>query len=349
MNIDRKPARSQYEANVNSDIKKTYTLYWFAVFGAILLTAGIWLLDPLLDKFPHLPDSGPRWYYWKLPNPDTWARITAWGGYAAHQLIVWILIIRRVKGRNAHKPRLRQNYLMLGTNLGFILFHLVQTHIWYDGLAQDVPIWTSQYSVIIMLVIVLLMLFPLRGVFWGRKIKLKKDIREFLKKTHSFYISWALIYTFWFHPMEGDGAILLGFFYMFLLMIQLSMHGTKIHYDLRWIGFLEFYVGLHGVAVALMNGQEVWTMFLFGFLFISVFTHMHGLKLMNWAKFLVVAAFSGGLIAAYSYRGWEKIYEVIFIPSALYGGAFALWLVAGIGLFVTRRIGKSGRQIGKTM
>ena len=31
-----------------------------------------------------------------------------------------------------------------------------QTHIWYDGLAQDVPIWTSQFSVIIMLVIILL-------------------------------------------------------------------------------------------------------------------------------------------------------------------------------------------------
>ena len=322
-------------------LKTAYLVYWLAVLVALLLTAAIWLLDPLLDKFPHLPDAGARWYYWQLPQPELWARITAWGGYALHQIAVWALIIRRMRRGPGTGSVSKDNYLMLGVNLFFILFHLLQTHIWYDGLAQDVPIWTSQYSVIIMLVIMLLMLFPARGAFWGKKIPVSKNVMGFLKNSHGLYISWALVYTFWFHPMEGDLAILLGFFYMFLLMIQLSMYDTKVHFNLAWVGFLEFFVGIHGVAVALMNGQEAWTMFLFGFLLITVLTHVHGLKLPGWSKYVILAAFLGGMAVAYSFRGWERIYEIVFIPSALYGGAFALWLVAGIGFFISGKVGKA--------
>jgi hypothetical protein len=326
---------------MGTDDKKLYTVYWIAVLVALLLTATIWLLDPLLDRFQHLADAGPRWYYWKLPRPELWARVTAWVGYGLHQVAVWALIVRGMRQEAKGRPALRMNYLMLGTNLLFIVLHLVQTHIWYDGLAQDVPIWTSQYSVIIMLVIMLLMLFPARGAFWGKKIKVSKQIMVFLRKSHGIYISWALVYTFWFHPMEGDSAILLGFLYMFLLMIQLSMVNTRIHMNMAWIGFLEFYVCIHGVAVALMNGQDAWTMFLFGFLAMTVFTHIHGLRLKEWVKYVILAAFLGGMAVAYSYRGWERIYEVVFIPSALYGGAFALWFAAGAGLLIASKIKKA--------
>jgi hypothetical protein len=323
---------------MTTENRKLFTVYWLAVLGALLLTGAIWLLDPLLDKVPHLPDAGSRWYYWKLPEPDTWARLTAWVGYGLHQLAVWFLIIRIMRKKQTIGGVGRDNFLMLLINLAFILLHLLQTHVWYDGLAQDVPIWTSQYSVIVMLVIMLVMMFPTRGVFWGRKLKVSKPALGFLQNLHGLYISWALVYTFWFHPMEGDSAILLGFLYMFLLMIQLSLFNTKIHFNFAWIGFLEFFVAIHGVAVAFMNGQEAWTMFLFGFLFMTVFTHIHGLKLPGWAKYLILALFLGGVAAGYSFRGWERIYEIVFIPSALYGGAFALWLLVGIGVLISGRL-----------
>ena len=328
---------------MEAEKKRLFTVYWLAVLAALLLSGAIWLLDPLLDKVPHLPDAGAKWYFWKLPQPETWARITAWGLYALHQLAVWILIIRIMRKKDTRPGLSRDNYLMLAINLVFILLHLLQTHIWYDGLAQDVPIWTSQYSVIIMLVIVLVMLFPTRGVFWGRTLNVSKPVRGFLRKSHGLYISWALVYTFWFHPMEGDIAILLGFLYMFLLMIQMSLFNTRIHFNFVWIGLLEFFVGIHAVAVALMNGQDVWTMFLFGFLFMTVFTHVHGLKLAGWAKYLILGAFLGGIVAAYSYRGWEHIYEIVFIPAALYGGAFALWFLIGVGFFVSSKL-RTGNQ-----
>ena len=62
------------------------------------------------------------------------------------------------------------NYLALGVNSFFVVLHLVQTHLWHDGLAQDVSIWSALGSVVVMLVWVLLMENPRRGLFFGRKI-----------------------------------------------------------------------------------------------------------------------------------------------------------------------------------
>ena len=56
------------------------------------------------------------------------------------------------------------NYLALGVNGLFIVLHLVQTHLWYDGLAQDVSIWSALGSVVVMLVWVLLRCGPKGGV-----------------------------------------------------------------------------------------------------------------------------------------------------------------------------------------
>jgi hypothetical protein len=51
----------------------------------------------------------------------------------------------------------RVNIIALAANLGFIVLHMLQTQIFYDGLAQDVSIYSSQGSVILLLVVVLAM------------------------------------------------------------------------------------------------------------------------------------------------------------------------------------------------
>ena len=130
------------------------------------------------------------------------------------------------------------------------MLHLGQTHLWYDGLAQDVPIWTSQGSVIVMLVLMLVMLTPRRGFILGKVISLPTGGMKFLYAVHGIFISWALIYTFWFHPMEGTYGLLSGFFYMYLLFIQMSLFRTKIHLSMKWLILLETMVALHGTLIS---------------------------------------------------------------------------------------------------
>ena len=111
-------------------------MLWGGVIFSALFTAVIWLLGPQLAAFPHLPDQGATWYYWKLPAPEMWARITAWGFYLAHNGAIWIILFLAQRHRTKYGVTLsRYNIAALVVNAVFIFLHLVQTHIWYDGLA----------------------------------------------------------------------------------------------------------------------------------------------------------------------------------------------------------------------
>ena len=324
-------------------------LFWIALAVSIALSALILALGPQLNRFSHLPDKGPAWYYWQLPAPQMWARVTAWGGYALHQITIWYIVYRAWRKRRDPQNPDRAgalNIFALGASLFFVLLHLVQTHIWYDGLAQDVPIWTSQFSVIIMLVIILLMLIPRRGIFWGRRVRVPEKVSDFVRDYHGFYIAWALVYTFWFHPMEGEWGLLIGFLYMFFLFIQLSMFNTWIHFSLPWIALLEFFVGVHGPMIAILNGQEAWPMFLFGFLFMTVGTQIHGLSLGRWTRAGIAVLYVVGAIVVYAFRGYGKVYEIVFIPSALYGGTLALAIVIGVGIWLAGGFRSTNREPG---
>ncbi len=279
---------------------------------SILITIIIWWLSPGLGIFPHLEDKGASWYYWKLPNATIWGTITAWGGYLLHQISVFILIF------NTKKRKKNTNNIFLLVNLFFVIAHVIQSHLFYDGLAQQVPVWSSQYSVIGMLSITLILLVPRRGMILGKFKTLPSGVYNFVRKYHSIYISWALIYTFWFHPAEGNIAILLGFFYMFLLMIQISMANTKIHTNIKWITILEIFVVIHGVSIVFMNSQEIWPMFLTGFLFMFIFTYMNGLNWIKPVRIGIYLLYLGLCIYLYFFRGFDKIYEILFIPATLY-------------------------------
>ncbi len=319
--------------------KPVSVVFALSICFSVLFCALVFLLDPLLAKFPHLPDQGPAWYFWKLPAPEFWSGITAWAGYGIHQAAIWwiIALARREKPHPDSVSRL--NIAALVVNGSFMFLHLLQTHLFYDGLAQYVPIWTSQYSVIGMLSIIIVLLAPVRGIFWGRKLRIQDAITGFVRKYHGFYVSWALVYTFWFHPMEGDLPILLGFFYMFLLFIQMSMFNTRLHFSVPWITTNEVFVGVHGTAIAIMSGQAIWTMFLFGFLFMFVFTQMHGFKFSLKGKITILALYVCGIAIAYWFRGYAKLYELTFIPVILYAIAFGLIAIVWVMQAIVRKAG----------
>jgi hypothetical protein len=308
-----------------------------AIAASVVLTALIALIGPRLAAVPHLADKGASWYFWKLPAPTFWSRFSSWGLYGLHQLAVWALVFLSMREGQHPKRLSRINVAFLAVNLVFILLHILQTHIWYDGLAQDVPIWSSQYSVIVMLVLMLVMLTPRRGLLLGLKVPVSERGLAFITRWHGLYVSWALVYTFWFHPTEGSIGLLWGFFYMFLLLTQLSFAGTKYHLAIAWVTLLEFTVGIHGPAIAIQNGYASWPMFAGGFFFMTAFTQQYSFRMPWWGRALVFAAYAAGVVALYSSRGFGKLYEILFIPAALYGGALALILLTRLFPGAARR------------
>jgi hypothetical protein len=329
------------------EAKKTYSLksaLWFVFAFSLVMVAATYLLSPLLAPFrvTLLPDSGAAWYYWKLPHPELWASITMWVLYLGHQITVWVLI---AKLKNAPRPEAdtigKYNLLLLIANAVFIVLHLVQTVLFYDALAQFTPVMSSQGSVIVMLVMMLILLNSRRGLFFGKKVYLPPLGVAATQKVHGFYISWAVVFTFWFHPMEGTLGHLLGFLYLFLLMGQMSLARTTWHTKIGWLTFLEVFVAIHGAVVAIVAGNGMWPMFFFGFMMMFIVTQMFGILKSKIAIIGVIASYVALVLATYSGAlgnlfsgtpvGWSDIHQITWIPVILYGLVFVLaWVFAGV-------------------
>lgn len=312
---------------------------WGGILFSILFTALIAWAGQRLETVELLPDFGAAWYYWRLPNPTLWTRLTAWGFYLAHQLAAFSLIYYAQTRVKQYTPGLHPiNLIALGVNAFFVLLHFIQTHIWYDGLAQDVSIFSSQGSVIVMLVWILLMENSRRGLFFGKKAPISRSIIEFARRYHGYVFAWAIIYTFWYHPMVSTPGHLWGFFYTFLLLLQGSLFFTRLHLNRWWMVTQEVLVGVHGTLVAVMQGNGIWPMFLFGFAGIFVITQMHGLRLSGRVRGLILAAYIAGVLWVYSSRGWGNLNEIVRIPLIEYLAVVVLALLIGGGLWITRRI-----------
>ncbi len=309
-------------------VKKFFWLT-LGLFGIItVLTA---LLAPMLvQRFYPLPvDQGASWYYWQLASTSTAARISYWLGFALHLSVVGYLAFRAKKVKPADKNGIHAYTVkLLVSNLVFVVLHLVQTSLWYDGLAQDVPIWVSQGSVIVMLVLILYLMIPSRGLFWGKRFAPPSHMLAFVRTWHGPFNMLALILTFWFHPMDGNWGLLSGFIYMFLLFTQLILMNTRMHYNRTWIVLLEFFVTIHGTLITVYKDNPIWPMFFFGFLAMFVFTQVHTWKIKPLVRWSVFGGYIILILLVYGFiRGFNHVYEITFIPVALYGGALGMLLV----------------------
>lgn len=318
---------------------------WAGVIFSFLFTGLIWLLRDNIPPVALLPDQGPSWYYWKLPKPTFWTRATAWGGYMLHQVAIWGLIYYAQKTKIKYTSGLhRLNIAAFAVNAIFIVLHLLQTQLFYDGLAQDVSIWSSQASVVLMLIMILLMENQRRGLFFGKKVGFLKESARVARKYHGYIFAWGIIYTFWYHPMETTVGHLMGFLYTFFLLVQGSLMFTRAHLNKWWTFVLEISVLVHGTVVAVQT-TTVWPMFLFGFAGVFVVTQMYGLGLNKWWRWGFIAAYIAGVVIVYSGRGWGNVNEILRIPVIEYLLVFILALIIWLGMLLVRSVKRHSKKI----
>lgn len=311
-----------------------------AIAGGLLVTGLIALSARWLARPDLLPDAGASWYVWQRPERSTLIMAGVWTLYALHQVGFWALIwYGRHRVRTYSGSLHRVNAWALGFNAVFVLLHFAQTQLWYDALAQDVSIWSSQFSVIILLVWVLLMENDRRGLVFGRTVPTPggAGVRAWARKYHGYYFAWAAVYTFWYHPMETTTGHLVGFLYMFLILVQGSLFLTKAHVNRWWTVTLEVIVLFHGAVVALNSPKQLWFQFGWGFATIFVVTQMHGLGLPRWAKWLIGLGYAGSAGLVVSQLGLPKLAQLPRVPVAEYAGVFILAALFALGLWIARR------------
>jgi len=87
--------------------------------------------------------------------------VSAWSLYTIHQVSHFTLIWYAQTHVRKYTTGLHSvNILALVVNGVFLLLHFLQTHLWYDGLAQDHPPQYPQYSVILLLVWIWRYIYP---------------------------------------------------------------------------------------------------------------------------------------------------------------------------------------------
>ena len=312
-------------------VEKTNPILNYILPGLVIsaaFTIVIGLTAANLSGFQIVGQTDIIFYYpWQLTEPNAAARLTAWAGYLLHNIIVWAIIFFAQRERPRFRNDLRWfNWGIIATHLVFIVLHIIQTQLFYDGLAQDVPEVTAQGSVAVMLMIIILFETPRRGLIFGKKFKFKDGFMHLARKYHGYFFAWATIYTFWYHPTEGTWGHLLGFLYMFMLFVQSGLIFNRAHVNRWWTFVLEVFVVIHGTIVAVLQGTGLWPMFAFGFGGMIILTQMYGLGLNSWTKRALAIGFIVLVVAYYTLAGnIGGVNEVIRIPIIDYIIIFLLY------------------------
>lgn len=316
-----------------------------SILFTVLLCAAIVAMGGALSQFEIIPHPEDGFIYeWQLAEQTAWGQLTAWLGFALHQLLIWATIAyaQRRYSKRDYTDKLRPvNIWALAINFVFIVLHYLQTLFFYDAIAQDLPSWTAQFAVALMLIVILGMENQRRGLFFGKKVPFRKAFTDALRKYHGYFFSFAVIYTFWFHPMVPTLGHLVGFAHVVLVMAQGSLMFMRAHLNKHWMLLLEILVLPHAFQVAINQGADLWPMFFFGFAAIFLVTQMHGLRLKPWARRAFYGSFT--LVALYVYvflrQPWEAN-EILRIPIIEYAVLFVMYLVYWIGAKVSSRFGR---------
>ena len=144
--------------------------------------------------------------------------------------------------------------------------------------------------------------------------------------------------------MVSTSGHLWGFFYMFLLMLQGSLFFTRIHLNKYWTFIQEAMVLVHGTLVAVMQGNNLWPMFAFGFGGMLVITQLYGLGLKAWQRWVVLGVYITAVIGVYSQGGLSMLNEIVRIPAIEYLLVFVLAGAIGLGLWINEQLRKSGAK-----
>lgn len=319
---------------------------WWGLAGCAAFIGLIFAMAPYSAGVNIAPDHGNFWYYWQRADATVWSRLAAWVPYCVHQISIWFLIARARSIRPKYVFGLHpHNVWALGINAFFIVLHVFQTKITYDGLAQDTHEATSMGSVILMLLLILLMENRRRGLFFGKPAPFLNTAGDTVRRYHGYYFSWAIIYTFWYHPVEMTPGHIAGFAYMSLLLLQSSLFFTRFHVNRWWTMFLETQFVIHGSIVAwfIMSRNEMgpWSMFLFGGMSVFLITQLHGLGLSaraRWAIALPMVAVMAAFYATFP----DTLMGLPRMAMILYTGTFLMAAVVWLLILLSRLFGAGG-------
>ncbi|ORZ20339.1 hypothetical protein BCR42DRAFT_322582 [Absidia repens] len=191
------------------------------------------------------------------------------------------------------------------------IYKLIQSHLFYDGLAIDVSEALTQGTVIMILVMALILAIPRRGIAFGFPKKPIDSIAynvvwQFIKKYHAYMLSFGTVFNFHYHPANK-----------------------------YWTLFLELWVLIHGSITAYFQPGTGWQIFFYGFLMVFITNQVYDTALLrrwqsftSWQTMLLYLLFIILVVVGFGMND-HRYYRILFIPVAEY---LAVLYCLGLGL-----------------
>ncbi|KAI9279076.1 hypothetical protein BY458DRAFT_503064 [Sporodiniella umbellata] len=280
----------------------------------------------------------PFAYPWRLLHPNELGQHMAWSAYIVHQLGQWFILAKVQFGTQNNANRWSDDYQwwnwqMVYLNGSMLIFKLVHGHIYYDGLAANVPEGIAQGSVVNILVLAIIIAITKRGVIFGMGKGTSTNVVQFVKKYHGYIMSFGTVLNFHYHPVEGTMGHFFGFVYQCLLIWQSTNFLHKTHRSKSWILLLETWVFIHGTLTAIIQPGIGWQIFSYGFMSIFLMNQIFQLPISQSRLFMtmIYSIFLFSMLL-----GFEKdkaYYRATFIPISEY---ICVYVILTIGNIVTQ-------------
>ena len=359
-------------------IMNSYTgLFLGVMFSLIVLAATRLLGRKLRINFPRLPVwRGVLWYRWKsLPSKEALefspftginfpyslkvrAR-SAWIGFFLHltfvfSMIVWAEI--RYSNNRAHNCpnpappdwcswttvlELPHYIFLAGTGL-FMLLHLLQTHLKYDGIAQDTAELCPIIGTVLTLVVLALMQQTERGLVFGYGLEGETFIAltNIARRFHPFVVAWNIMFTFWYHPMEGGWHHLPGFLPLFCILIQGCLLFTTAHLNPIWRVGLELMGFPHAIYVEYTHPDRCrWKMLLTGVLLTPLVVHFHQFNISVAVMATLFIGYISLVILLYRNMPMSQWTEPLHFPILIFSLIFVVYGLLYIPYRITNLFG----------
>ncbi|KAI6656079.1 hypothetical protein LOD99_11334 [Oopsacas minuta] len=341
----------------------------------VLLTK---FIGPNLRKnFTPLPVwRGVLWYRWKsLPSqqalnfsPFTGIKFpyslnvrakSAWLGFILHFIfmtfmITWAKI--RYSTHHTHncpvptapswcdytnKLEIIHYVFLIGTAI-FVILHLLQTHYSYDGIAQDAAEMVPIIGTVLSLVVLALMQQTERGLVFGYGLDTETFIAltNIARRFHPFIVGWDIVFTFWYHPMEGGVHHIPGLLPLLCIFIQGCLLFTTVHLNPIWRVALELLGFPHAIYIEYSHPERGrWKMFLTGVLLTPIVVHFHMFNMSFILTTSLLVCYVTLVVVLYRDMPWYRWTEPLHFPCIIFLLIFLVYGIMYIPYSVTNVLG----------
>ena len=315
----------------------------------------------------------PNSYPWQLPRELARfrTRLTPWLLYTAHQLLVWYTLYRGHLENPSHVVHVnivrgklcRHSWILFAINQIFFIFHLAQTHLTYDGLAQDVSAISPHAAIFVLVAFLMMMEYKDRGTMFNihhgghhdgdhsRGYKIHKSVSHLGRKYHGYVFSWITLFVFWYHPLINTPAHIASTLVTWLITLQGCIMYTRLHLKRGWRFLLEAStLGYAGVMAYQLGAQicepmKYWPQIVFGFSFVLSLTWIFTLSMWKTLPCVVrlvpLTVWVIATLVSYNYiytkdgKPFVRLTELPIVPLLVYGAFVLTLVVTRFCLFIT--------------